>query len=343
VQRRKRRGLRVLETVSEVAILAVPDIHIQPIAPPELRPEPPCVPDPCLPPPPPGPAPLRPPSIGELPPRFTDDAVHQVQAAMVEQCERLRDRIALLDPPITAARNDALGVGAVRAWRQRFDSKYAAFYYPWLRVVDPLRPAGALTRDLPPCGHVAGQYARTDLTVGVHKAPANAALEWTQDVTVPVDDAVHGLLNPLGVNAIRVLPGRGIRIFGARTVSSDPDWRYVNVRRLLMMIEKAIDVSLQWAVFEPNDHRTRAKIDLVLRSFLTTLWQRGALMGGTPGAAFDVRCNDTNNPASERGNGRLLAEVAVAPSKPFEFVVVRVGRVDDAFEITEGSAPGGVS
>ena len=121
-----------------------------------------------------------------------------MQAAMVQQCETLRDRIALLDPPFAAARDDKLGVGAVQAWRSRFDSKYAALYYPWLRVVDPLRSGASLTRDIPPSGHVAGQYAQTDLQFGVHKAPANAPLVWTQDVTVAINDAVHGVLNPIG-------------------------------------------------------------------------------------------------------------------------------------------------
>ena len=257
---------------------------------------------------------------------------------MIQQCEKLRDRIALLDPPFAAARDDKLGVGAVRAWRSRFDSKYAAFYYPWLRVVDPLRSPISLTRDVPPSGHVAGQYAWTDLQFGVHHAPANAALVWTQDVTVPVNDEAHGVLNPLGINAIRPLAERGIRIVGARTVSSDSDWRFVNVRRLLMMIEKAIDVATQWAVFEPNDFATRTKLSLSLTSFLVSLWERGALMGATASEAFFVRCDDELNPASEREQGRLLALVGVAPSQPFEFVVLRVGRENNQFEISEAGS-----
>jgi len=335
----KRRGLRVLEDVAEVAILAVPDIHIQPMAIPPKAPPPPCVPDPCLPLPPPPPAVPRSPATGDLPPVFSEGAVSQVQSAMVQQCEERRDRIALLDPPYGAARDDALGVGAARAWRSRFDSTYAAFYYPWLRVVDPLRSPFAITRDIPPSGHVAGQYAQTDVQVGVHKAPANAALAWTQDVTVVINDAVHGILNAAGINVIRPLPGRGVRILGARTVSSDPAWRYVNVRRLLMMIEKAIDVSLQWAVFEPNEVLTRAKLRLALTSFLLALWQKGALMGDVASDAFFVKCDVENNPPSERDNGRLLAEVGVAPSRPFEFVILRVGRANNEFEITEVSSP----
>lgn len=347
-QRRKRRGLRALERVDEVGILAVPDIHIRPFAPPATAPPPaPCVPDPCLPPPPPAPAPPPPPAFGDLPPVFGEEAIFQVQAAMIAQCEKRRDRIALLDAPWAAARDDPGGVGAVRAWRSRFDTAYAALYYPWLRVVDPLRGQGFgdITRDVPPGGHVAGQYAGTDWSVGVHKAPANAPLIWTQDVTVAVNEAAHEILNPEGINAIRPLAGRGIRIYGARTLSSDPDWRFVNVRRLLLMIEKAIGVSIQWAVFEPNSPITRAKLQLVLTSYLLALWQRGALTGAVAGEAFFVRCDETNNPASEREGGRLLAQVGVAPSQPFEFVVLRVGRADNEFEITEETAafstPGG--
>src|SRR5262249_23155451 len=127
----------------------------------------------------------------------------------------------------------------------------------------------------------------------------------------------------------------GLRIFGARTVSSDPLWRFVNVRRLLMMIEEAIDHSLQWATFEPNDVFTRAKIGLVLSTFLLQLWQQGALRGDSAAAAFRVKCDEENNPPSARANGQLLAEVRVAPSVPFEFVILRVGREGNSFQISE--------
>jgi hypothetical protein len=341
VKRTKVRGLRALEEITEISILAVPDITIQPVNVPRFESPPPCIPDPCLPSDSPASVASQSLSIGDLPPVFSDSEIFQVQAELVDQCERLRDRIALIDPPLSAAHDDKLGVGAVRAWRARFDSKYAAFYYPWLRVVDPLRNAISITREVPPCGHVAGQYARSDFQFGVHKAPANSPMVWTQDVTVAVNDEVQGVLNPLGINAIRPLQGRGIRIYGARTVSSDPDWRFVNVRRLLMMIEKAIDVATQWATFEPNDVATRTKIHLALTSFLLSLWQRGALMGAAAEEAFFVKCDEENNPPSERANGRMLATVGVAPSRPFEFVILRVGRAQNQFEISE--LPTGVS
>lgn len=337
VKMSRRRGMRALDDVDEVAIVAIPDIHIQPVPPLRLSPPMPCEPDPCLPGPPPKPALPPPPAEPEMPRTFSDEEIARVHAALVQHCEDRRDRIAILDPPLSAVKNEALGVGAIRAWRKRFDSKYATLYYPWMRVVEPLRPAPALTRDIPPSGHVAGQYAAADFSVGVHKAPANVALKWVQDVTARVSDPTHGLLNAEGINVIKALPGRGLRIEGARTVSADPDWRYVNVRRLLMMIEKAIYLCTQWAVFEPNDHITRAKLRLSLTGFLTTLWQRGALTGDKIASAFAVKCDEENNPPHERANGKLLAEVRVAPSQPFEFVVLRVGRTQNEFEVSESS------
>jgi phage tail sheath protein FI len=342
VKKNKLRGLRVLETVDEVSILAVPDINIQPLALTPIEPLPPCIPDICLPGAPDPLAPPSPPSDTELPPTFSDADMYRVQAAMVEQCEQTGSRVALLEPPVSAVRDERLGISAVQSWRNQFDSKYAAFYFPWLRVVDPLRSTTAVTRDIPPSGHVAGQYARTDIEIGVHKAPANAPLAWVQDVTIPVNNAQHGVLNPLGINAIRPLPGRGIRIFGARTVSSDPDWRFISVRRLMIMIEKAIYLATQWAVFEPNDEITQAKLRLSLTSFLLALWQKGALAGNTADAAFFVRCDQTTNPASQRANGQLVALIGIAPVSPFEFVVVRVGRTENQFEITEQTFGTGV-
>ena len=339
---RKQRGLQKLALIDEVAIVAAPDIQIRPIPIPPTSPPPPCIPDPCLPiEPEPADAFVNEVST-ELPPVFTDEQVYRMQAAMVLLCEDLKDRIAILDAPFSASRNDALGPALIRAWRTRFDSKYAALYYPWLRVTDPLRGVAGLTRDIPPAGHVAGQYARSDFEVGVHKAPANSPLVWTQDVTVAASDPTHGLLNTLGINLIKVLGGRGTRIMGARTVSSDPDWIFVNVRRLMMMIEKAIYISTQWAAFEPNDWSTRAKIQVSISSFLIALWQQGALAGTTLQEAFFVRCDDDNNPPRERDNGRLIAEVGVAPSKPFEFVVLRVGRQGNEFEIEEVRRTGGL-
>jgi uncharacterized protein len=141
----------------------------------------------------------------------------------------------------------------------------------------------------------------------------------------------------LGVNVLTAEPGRGLRVVGARTLSSDPDWRFVNVRRVVMMVMKAIDVATQWAVFEPNDDTTRMRITQSISELLDALWRRGAFVGAVPAAAFQVVCDETNNPPEQRANGQLLAEVRIAPSSPFEFVVLRVGRKENAFDIEEAT------
>jgi phage tail sheath protein FI len=342
VNAERRRGLRALERAREVALVAVPDIHIQPVPPPEQRPLPPCEPDPCLPPPPPAPAAPQPRAIGDLPPRFDEDEIFRVQAAMIEHCETCRDRVAILDPPYDMARDPRLGLAGIRAWRRRFDSSFAALYFPWSVVSDPLRLGGSPTRAIPPSGHVTGFIAATDIRVGVHKAPANGPLAWLQALTVPIEDEWHGVLNDSHVNAVRAFRGRGLRIFGARTLATDSDWRFLNVRRLLLMIEEAIMLASQWAVFEPNDATTRARLHLSLTSFLLELWRRGALAGATPQESFFVRCDEETNPPEVRNCGELVAEVGVAAVKPFEFVVLRVGRVQNQFEIYETGTPSGV-
>jgi phage tail sheath protein FI len=208
-----------------------------------------------------------------------------------------------------------------------------------LLVPDPLQFDASGLRAIPACGHVAGFIAQTDLRMGVHRAPANGALNWVQNVTLPVDDVLHGVLNPEHCNAIRCFAGRGLRLFGARTLSSDPDWRFVNVRRLLLMIEKAIRIGSQWVTFEPNSSLTRTKLHLALTSLLLEVWRRGALAGATAQEAFYVNCSQTQNPRATRDLGMLIAEIGIAPAKPFEFVVLRVGVSDNALEITEsGSA-----
>jgi hypothetical protein len=336
-----RRGLAALEVVNEISLVAVPDIHIQPRPVNPVVPPPPCQADPCL----PGPAVFAvpaPPVVGDQPPRFSADAVAMVQTAAVNQCERLRDRVALLDAPFDACNRLTFAASELREWRMRFDTTFAALYAPWLLVVDPLRgrgrPGAALTRAIPPSGHVAGQCAALDLRSGVHVAPANTPLLGVQAVSLALDDGRHGLLNSMGVNVLRAQSGRGMRVLGARTLSSDRDWRFLNVRRLMAMIEEALDVSLQWAVFEPNEWRTRVKITLVIQSFLLELWRRGAMVGAAPDQAFFVRCDDSNNPPDLRSQGRLQIEVGVAPTVPFEFIVLRIGRDANGFVMT-GSEP----
>lgn len=334
-RRRKRRGLRVIELVEEVSLVSVPDIHIQPVPPPVYAVPPPCVVDDCLPPPPLPPAPTRAPAVGDLPPRFSAEQVFEAQAALIEHCERLADRFAILDPPWDAVRDQRVGIGPLRAWRRRFDSSFAALYGPWLMTPDPIAADPGGLRAVPPCGHVCGFIADTDLRIGVHRAPANGTLRWVQATTFPLDDALHGVLNPEHVNALRAFAGRGLRIFGARTLSSDPDWRFVNVRRLLLMLEKAIRIGTQWVVFEPNNRLTRAKLQLALTSLLLEVWRRGGLAGRTADEAFFVRCGETENPPAATALGRLTAEIGVAPATPFEFIIVRVGVTDNVLEISE--------
>ena len=332
-----RRGIGALEPVDEVSLLAVPDIHIQPRPANPVRPPRVCTPGGCLPSDAPDPIPTAV-LIGDIPPLFALEDVYAVQAALVAQCERRRDRVALLDAPFAACSRLTFAASELRAWRSRFDTPFAALYAPWLLVVDPLRgrASQALTRAIPPSGHVAGQCAALDLRSGVHLAPANVPLAWAQDVSLPLEGALHGLLNTLGINAIRAQAGRGVRVVGARTLSSDSDWRFLNVRRLISMIAKSIDVSIQWAVFEPNDWRTRAKLTLAIQSLLVGLWQRGAMVGAVAAEAFFVRCDETNNPADVRARGQLHVDVGIAPSVPFEFVVLRIGRDANGFSISSG-------
>jgi phage tail sheath protein FI len=331
----KTRGLRALEEISEIALLAIPDAQVRPIDVHPLAPPEPCVPDPCIPNPPPQQirVPLAPP---EHPPTFGSEELFRIQSEMILQCELKRDRFAILDPPFEAATNRLAGIRSILDWRARFDTKYAALYFPWVKIVDSLS-ALEPTRLVPPSGHIAGAIAGTDLAIGVHKAPANRRIEWSVDTSLAIDGVGHGVLNSAGINALLATGGRGLRVMGARTISSDPDWRFVPVRRLMSMIEKTLEAALQWAVFEPNEALTRARVTMSITFFLLGLHEAGMLAGATPEESFVVRCDLDNNPQSERDLGRLIVEIGVAPSKPFEFIVVRVGRVNDAIEVTDAT------
>jgi uncharacterized protein len=327
------RALALLEAQRDVSILAAPDLVVAPIERTYLAFDPPA-PDPCAPCPlPVAPAVPSAPAQPELPTPLSDEAVHQVQAAMVEQCERLRDRIALIDPPLAAARSQAVGTGPVLAWRQRFDSAFAALTFPWLDVVDPLGIAPL--RAVPPSGHVAGQLAFTDLVTGPHKAAANRPLAWAEAPSVAVPPAAHGLLNEEGINVIIARSGRPARLLGARSLSSDPDWRFLPVRRLISMLRRALDAASQWAVFEPNDETTRTLLQQSIGAFLESLRRGGALAGDRASQAWRVRCDETNNPASARARGELVVDIAVAPARPLEFILLRLGRSEAGFELAE--------
>lgn len=329
-----KRGLLALEDVDAVAILAAPDIAIRPVMPPRFERPAPQMPDPCLPccHPPAEADPPEPPVI-ELAPSFSLEQIARLQQAMVDHCEKMRDRIALLDPPpIPGYGADA---GEIESWRRRFETKYAALYYPWLLLLDPIRASGNVLRAVPPSGAVAGIFARSDGAYGVHKAPANEELRWAQAGLRDVSADEQGELNAAGVNCIRTLAGRGLFLYGARTLSSDPDWRFVNVRRLMMMIEEALETALQWSVFEPNNLDLRRALITGISSFLEWIWRKGGLVGNVADEAFFVKCDDENNPPDLADVGQLVVDVGVAPSRPAEFVIVRIGKTADSLDMTE--------
>jgi phage tail sheath protein FI len=246
--------------------------------------------------------------------------VKAVQTDMIAHCERLGDRVCVLDAPPN------LSPQQVKAWRTDvtgFDTSYAAMYYPWIEVMDP---ATNRTIKMPPSGFVAGVWARTDNTRGVHKAPANEVIQGITGLEVNVTKGEQDTLNPIGVNCIRSFAGMGIRIWGARTLSSNALWRYISVRRLFNMIETSIEQATQWTVFEPNDPSLWGKVRRDVGAFLTTVWSSGALFGVSPGQAFYVKCDAETNPPESREMGRLVIEIGIAPVKPAEFVIFRISQ-----------------
>ena len=250
------------------------------------------------------------------------ERVKVVQTAMIEHCEkRMKYRFAILDTP------PGLNAQQAAEWKNflNFDTSYAALYYPWIRVAD-FSGSGSPTKLMPPSGHMAGIYNRSDAERGVHKAPANEVALGVIDLETQLSRGEQDVLNPLGVNCIRAFPGRGIRVWGGRTLSSNGAWRYVNVRRLFIMVEASMDVGLQWVVFEPNDSTLWAKVIRDVTSFLRVVWRSGALFGATPEQAFYVKCDEELNPLEVRDLGQLIIEVGLAPTKPAEFVVFRISQ-----------------
>jgi uncharacterized protein len=262
------------------------------------------------------------------------DAVHPALAEaerntlvgeIITQCDLLKDRFAILD----VERNQGQ-VEEIQGLLPR-RSSYAAIYYPWIRMLNPL------TRDtllVPPSGHIAGVYAWTDVNRGVHKAPANYELQAiiNRDLSTgegplefPITKGQHDILNPIGVNVIRDFRAnnQGIRVWGARTLSADPEWIYVNVRRLFLYVEESVEEGLQWVVFEPNDHETWAKVRRSISAFLERVWRDGALFGTTPEEAFFVQCDRTTMTEDDILNGRLIVLIGIAPVRPAEFVILR--------------------
>ncbi len=248
------------------------------------------------------------------------EGVKAVQLGMITHCELMGDRMAILDPP------PALNAQEIKHWRVEeagYDSKYATLYWPWIKVFDP---ASGTNIHVPPSGHMAGIWGRNDDTRGVHKAPANEIVRGAISLEINITKAEHDLLNPVGINAVRAFPGRGIRVWGARTLSSDPAWRYVNVRRLFNYLEESILQGTDWVVFEPNDANLWAKIRRTIAAFLVNEWRKGALFGATPNEAFYVKCDGETNPAEGIDAGQVICEIGIAPVKPAEFVIFRLSQ-----------------
>ncbi|MBN2440638.1 MAG: phage tail sheath subtilisin-like domain-containing protein [Spirochaetales bacterium] len=245
-----------------------------------------------------------------------------VQNELITHCELLMDRFAILDLP--SGNNNIMDV---EIFRRNYDTKYAALYYPWVKTWDPLTKTSIL---IPPSGHIAGIYARTDIERGVHKAPANAVVRGITGLEFIVNKGEQDILNPMpnNINVIRDFRknGRGYRVWGARCITSDPDWKYINVRRLFIFIEESIEESTHWVVFEPNNEATWSRVKRTVKNFLTGLWRDGALQGSTVNQAFFVRCDRTTMTQADIDNGRLIMEIGIAPVKPAEFVIFRIGQ-----------------
>jgi uncharacterized protein len=252
--------------------------------------------------------------------KMNADGVKAVQQAVLDHCANMRDRFAILDCP------PAMNPQDIKEWRMKeagYDSKYGAVYYPWIKVANPHGGDPVL---VPPCGHMAGIYARSDTERGVHKAPANEIVRGALGVETKITKSEQDILNPSGINCIRPFPGRGIRVWGARTLSSDAQWRYINVRRLFNFVEESIEIGTQWVVFEPNDRDLWERIKRDIKAFLTRVWRDGALFGATPDEAFYVKCDDELNTVEIRDAGQVIIEIGIAPVKPAEFVIFRISQ-----------------
>ena len=252
-----------------------------------------------------------------------DEDWKKVQGAVIDHCRNERNRMAILDTP------PGLNAQQVEEWREGsgYDSAFATMYYPWIKVDNPVGSNGDSSIFVPPSGHIAGIWARNDETRGVWKAPANETVNGAIDLQEPLTSAEQDLLNPEGINAIRAFGSRGIKVWGARTLSAtDPSWKYINVRRLFNMVEATIMEGTQWVVFEPNDQALWQRVNRTVSSFLLGLWRQGALFGATPEEAFFVKCDEELNPPESRDEGKLIVEVGIAPVKPAEFVIFRISQ-----------------
>ncbi len=239
-----------------------------------------------------------------------------VQLSLVAHCENLKSRFAVLDIP-----RDLKKVADVQTHRNIFDTDYAAMYHPWLQVFDPMDKRNIF---IPPSGSVVGIYARSDNSRGVYKAPANEVVRACVGLDCQYNKGEQDILNPKGINLIRYFTGQGIRVWGARTCSSNSIWKYVNVRRLFIFVEQSIKNGSNWVVFEPNDERLWARVQRTIYSFLLGVWRGGALMGSTPDEAFFVKVDRSTMSQDDIDNGRLICIIGISPVKPAEFVIFRI-------------------
>jgi hypothetical protein len=260
-----------------------------------------------------------------------------VQGAVVAHCESLGDRFAILDSVFNAP---PFGPGSVIAQRATVESArgYAALYYPWIRINDPSSLTGNDTLLVPPSGHLAGIYARSDAERGVHKAPANELIRGGIDLERIVDDAEQGELNVEGIDVLRIFPGKARPVvWGARTTAPKDQtaWLHVSVRRLFLFVEQSIKLGTNWAVFEPNDFTLWKKLERTISEFLTRVWRSGALFGATPAQAFYVKIDEELNPPSVQALGQVIIEIGLAPVHPAEFVIIRIGMWDGGSSVSE--------
>ena len=238
------------------------------------------------------------------------------QLALISHCEAMTSRFAILDMP-----NDLTTASELKEFKESFDTSYAAIYHPWLSMYDSLSKGNEY---FPPSASMAGIYARTDNSRGVHKAPANEIVRNCVGLSVNYNQEEQAKLNPCGINLIRAIPGQGIRVWGARTLSSDSNWKYINVRRLFIYLEQTIYNNTNWAVFEPNDANLWIRVESTIRMFLNTMWRNGALVGTSEDEAFYINIGNTTMTQDDILNGRLICVIGVAPVRPAEFIIFRI-------------------
>lgn len=293
-------GLATLETVEEISLVAIPDLR------------------------------RALPSGGSVGEPFLIGHAH-----MLHHCEKMADRFAVLDaPPLageTAAVVAALAPDYVEQVGLNSFALNGALYFPWLRTA--AIDGQEVNRFLPPCGFVAGIYALTDSKEGVHRAPANEVLRDVTRLEHQIDDSTHGTLNESGINVLRALPGRGIRIWGARTLSSDPGWRYVPMRRTMLALKKELRFALGWAVFEPDSPDLQRRIAAGVLGYMDGLFTSGVLAGADQSEAYFVRADDTVNTTESMAEGQVLAEIGFAPLYPSEFIVAKITRSAEAIDV----------